>query len=75
MIQETLDKLQTVRDTLKDANEINEYKEKELNEKVKLVFYSYKPVSSMASKPIIIRWFRTGFQPYWKSIFPKGDFS
>ena len=40
MIQETLDKLQTVRDTLKDANEINEYKEKELNEKVKQVFYS-----------------------------------
>ncbi len=31
-----MDKLQTVRDTLKDANEINEYKEKELNEKVKL---------------------------------------
>ena len=26
---------QTVRDTLKDANEINEYKAKELNEKVK----------------------------------------
>ena len=33
-----MDKLQTVRDTLKDANEINEYKEKELNEKVKLLY-------------------------------------
>ena len=33
-LQETLDKLKTVRDTLKDANEINEHKVKELNEKV-----------------------------------------
>ena len=33
-LQDTILKLQTVRDTLKDATEINTYKAKELKEKV-----------------------------------------
>ena len=34
-LQDTIVKLQTVRDTLKDATEINTYKAKELKDKVK----------------------------------------
>ena len=43
--------IQTVRDTLKDANEINEYKAKELNEKVKI---SLKSIFLLSFKEIII---------------------
>ena len=39
-LQETAYKLQTVRDTLKDATEVNNYKAKELKDKVNKVFFT-----------------------------------